>query len=189
MGEFQSKSISGGMDAPNWHAPAINSHLINELTEECHFGKEEGQRADNPDTHHISRRLSEDYSRKTSNGWPSKGADLFNRNVELKQMSFLDSTFEIEESGSQFSAIQHDVTPAIPASHGDSIFDLGSALLILESTILADDFHFDVHGIPGNQSYIPMITFFSTQCLSQATLRTGWRIPPRTGAHENQSGG
>ena len=70
---------------------------------------------------------------------------LSNRNVELKNMTFLDSTFETEKVGSQSSGIQHDFSPAIPAANRDSILDIRSALSILVSTILADDIKFDVH--------------------------------------------
>jgi hypothetical protein len=64
---------------------------------------------------------------------------LSNRNAKLKNMTFLDSTFEIEKVGSQFSGIQHHINPAILAANGNSIVDLRSAFTILVSTILANE--------------------------------------------------
>jgi hypothetical protein len=71
--------------------------------------------------------------------------NLFDRNVELKKMAFLDSTFEIEKVDSQFSGIHHDIRPAIVAANANSIVDLRSGFSILVSTILTNDFKFDIH--------------------------------------------
>lgn len=49
--------------------------------------------------------------------------NLFDRNVELKNMTFLNSTFEIEKVGSHFSGIHHGISPAISAANGNSIVD------------------------------------------------------------------
>ena len=71
--------------------------------------------------------------------------NLFDCNDELKNMTFLNSTFEIDKVGSQLSCIQHDFSPTILATNGNPIFDLRSGSPILVSTILTDESKFDVH--------------------------------------------
>ena len=65
--------------------------------------------------------------------------NLFDRNVELENMNFLNSTFEIEKVGSQLNGIHHGINPAIPAANGNSIVDRRSAFTILVSTILTNE--------------------------------------------------
>ena len=89
---------------------------------------------------------------------------LVNRSAKLKKMTFLDSTFEIQKVGSQFSGIHHDIRPAIDALKGYSIVDRRSAFTILVSTILTNDFQFNIHMISNNQTTYFHIKMFPSQC-------------------------
>jgi hypothetical protein len=82
---------------------------------------------------------------------------LFNRNVELKKMTFPDSTFEIDKGGLEFGSIQHDFMPAIPAVNVDFIIDLGSAFSIPLPTTPTDHYQFDAHTF----SEVNMVTVVS----------------------------
>lgn len=89
---------------------------------------------------------------------------LFDRNVELKNMTFLNSTFEIEKVSSHFSGIHHGISPAISAANGNPIVDRRSALTTLVSTILTNDRQFDVHVVSENQTRYSYNRMFPGQC-------------------------
>ena len=95
---------------------------------------------------------------------------LFNRNGELKKTILFDSTFEIEKVGSQFGGIYHDSIPTIPAADADSIVKPRSAFSILVSTILANDFQFDVHIFSENRLHRIIKCFQIRVQLSPKTL-------------------
>ena len=71
--------------------------------------------------------------------------NLLNRDVKLKNMTLLDCTLEIVKMGLQLIGIQDDFRPAIPALDADPMLDLRPAFLILISTILTNEFQFNVH--------------------------------------------
>ena len=89
---------------------------------------------------------------------------LVNRSAKLKKMTFLDSTFEIKKVGSQFSGIHHDIRSAIDALKGYSVVDRRSAFTILVSTILTNDFQFNIHMFSKNQMTCFHNKMFPSQC-------------------------